>query len=69
MLSITELSLIYLSLKYDSEYLLGSLSPLALQVYYDVAQLRWSGVPFDCRKVGLDQKNIFFLFILPSSAI
>lgn len=42
--------------------------PLALQFYY-VGQLCFSGVSFDCRKVGLEQKNIFFSFMPPSPAI
>lgn len=42
--------------------------PLAMQVYY-VGQLRFSGFSFDCHKVGLQQKNIFFSFMPPSSAI
>lgn len=40
-------------------------SLIAMQVCYGLGQLRFSGFSFDSRKVGLEQKNIFFFFILP----
>lgn len=42
--------------------------PLALRFYY-VGQPRFSSASFDCRKVGLEQKNIFFSSMPPSPAI
>lgn len=49
--------------EYDdgSNVSIEQLSRLAMQVYYDVGQLPFSGVSFDCGKVGPEQKNIFFL--------